>query len=332
MKKSVKTGLIGGTFAIILVAAGILAWYFGIKIPHDEAYQAYLEKVEEYNGSVQQFNSAVDLYNNKAKEVILIDDAFDAVIQNAQDLVDSGQEPYEGAKLTKLSNSIKDARNYKEPLPELRETMAVIQPDPSLEKEKKDTINAESEKLRNDMESIDKNSEVLLAQEAELMMPDYSEYIRELEENSKELEDSFSVQNQITAPTEEWVITRLGRVSDVANMAPVTEENDPNGHLNKPGGYTSTVYFGTSMLRTEELTGNALIDAGTIAGGAIETYRSVEDAQARCDYLAAFDGSIFASGSHVVLGTMLIRTSDDLKASQQETLTNEIINAMTSLE
>lgn len=67
----------------------------------------------------------------------------------------------------------------------------------------------------------------------------------------------------ITAPTEEWVITRLGRVADVANIAPVTEENDPNGNLNKPGGYTSTVYFGTALLGTQNLSGNPLIDEGT---------------------------------------------------------------------
>lgn len=130
-----------------------------------------------------------------------------------------------------------------------------------------------------------------------------------------------------------WVLTRLGRVSDVANMAPVTEENDPNGNLNKAGGYTSTVYFGTALLGTQNLTGNPLIDEGTDAGGAIETYRTVEEAEKRNSYLASFDGAgMFSSGSHMVLGTMVVRTSDDLKASQQETLTNAIVAAMTSLD
>ena len=121
-------------------------------------------------------------------------------------------------------------------------------------------------------------------------------------------------------------------MSDIANLAPVTEENDPNGKLNKPGGYTSTVYFGTPLLGTENLTGAPLIDEGTTAGGSVETYATVEDAKSRDAYLGGFDGSIFASGSHMVLGTMVVRTSDDLKASEQETLTNAIIAAMTSIE
>ena len=36
------------------------------------------------------------------------------------------------------------------------------------------------------------------------------------------------------------------------------------------------------------------------------------------DYLAAFDGGIFASGSHTVVGTVLVRTSNELTASQQK--------------
>lgn len=163
-----------------------------------------------------------------------------------------------------------------------------------------------------------------------LSIPDYSAFINTLTIQSKELEDSYAIQRQITAPTEEWVITRLGRVADVANIDPVTEENDPNGNLNKPGGYTSTVYFGTALLGTQNLSGNPLIDEGTDAGGAVETYRTAEEAETRNNYLASFDGAgMFSSGSHMVLGTMVIRTSDDLKASQQETLTNAIIAAMT---
>ena len=131
--------------------------------------------------------------------------------------------------------------------------------------------------------------------------------------------------NNIRKSDESFILSLLQEL-------PVTEENDPNGNLNKPGGYTSTVYFGTALLGTQNLSGNPLIDEGTDAGGAVETYRTAEEAETRNNYLASFDGAgMFSSGSHMVLGTMVIRTSDDLKASQQETLTNAIIAAMTSL-
>lgn len=35
--------------------------------------------------------------------------------------------------------------------------------------------------------------------------------------------------------------------------------------------------------------------------------------------LSGFDGSPFASGSHAVLGTVIVQTSDKLTASQQKT-------------
>ncbi|MBR1910491.1 MAG: EbhA, partial [Lachnospiraceae bacterium] len=162
--------------------------------------------------------------------------------------------------------------------------------------------------------------------------PDYSSYVSTIKAQEQDLEDSYAIQKQIMEPSEDWVIARLGRIDDVANIAPVTEEHDPNGQLNKAGGYTATVYFMTPLLGTENLTGYDLIEEGTSGGGAVEVYRTVEDAESRNDYLGTLDGGIFASGSHVVLGTMVLRTSDELKASQQETLTNAMIAAMIELD
>ena len=50
---------------------------------------------------------------------------------------------------------------------------------------------------------------------------------------------------------------------------------------------------------------DVLIDKGTDAGGAIEVYKNVEDAEKRRDYLATYDGTIFANGTHTVIGTRL---------------------------
>lgn len=216
--------------------------------------------------------------------------------------------------------------------PELMEIIPESPADPELEKAGKSDIEAASAALVSDDEKNNQLVQKATTEMESLSIPDYTDCLNTLAAQSKDLEDSCAIQKQITAPAEDWVITRLGQVSDIANIAPVTEEHDPNGNLNKPGGYTSTVYFGTSLLGTENLTGDALIEERTTAGGAVETYATEEDAQSRNSYLGGFDGSILASGSHTVLGTMLIRTSNDLKASQQETLTNAIVEAMTALE
>ena len=75
-----------------------------------------------------------------------------------------------------------------------------------------------------------------------------------------------------------------------------------------------------------------LIDKGTDAGGAIEVYSTVEDAEKRRDYLATYDGTIFANGTHTVIGTVLVRTSNELTASQQKELEQKVIEALTKLD
>ena len=329
MKK--KRIIIGVAMAVVVVIIGICAWYFGVKVPQEKSYQAYLALVQIYNDGVQKYNETINQYNDKAKEVIGANDSFEDVINMAQALIDCGDTPYEGTKITNLNNSVKDARNNKKPTPELKEVISTIQVDSNMEKASKLSIDVEIETLDAELATYTSDIAAINSDADAMVVPDYSSYIDILTAQSKELEDSYAIQKQILAPKEEWVITRLERVSDIANVAPVTEENDPNGNLNKAGGYTSTVYFSTSLLGTENLTGNALIEKGTDAGGAIETYKTVEDAEARNTYLAAFDGGILASGSHMVLGTMVVRTSNDLKASQQETLRNAIVAEMTSL-
>ena len=325
-RKRTMTAILAVALTVVVI---ICIWLFAIKIPRDMAYGNYLDQVEAYNEMAKVCNSAINHYNDLAKAVISANNSLNEEINSAQALVDSGQTPYEGSKITNLSNSIKDARNNKIADPELKVVVPTLTIDQKLEKANRRDIVKATDALVDSESKYKAIAQEARESEGKLVIPDYSDYISILKTQSEELEESYAITRQITAPSEEWVITRLGNVSDVANIAPVTEENDPNGNLNKAGGYTSTVYFGSGLLGKENLTGNALIDEGTSAGGAVETYKSVEDAESRNSYLGSLDGVGFLSpGSHIVLGTMVIRTSDDLKASQQETLTNAIINEM----
>lgn len=107
--------------------------------------------------------------------------------------------------------------------------------------------------------------------------------------------------------------------------------------MHKEGGYTATIYFESkkvnqSKVYTSGEYDDVLIDKGTDAGGAIEVYAKEEDAEKRQEYLATYDGTIFANGTHTVIGTVLVRTSNELTASQQKELEQKVIKALTKLE
>lgn len=138
----------------------------------------------------------------------------------------------------------------------------------------------------------------------------------------------------VIAPTEEFIIERLLTVPYIAKIAAATEDNDPNGQLGKQGGYIAQIFFSSPLVNPAYANKPDLdvIDAGTSSGGSIEVYATVADAEKRNRYLASFDGGALSSGSHTVVGTILVRTSSSLSASDQKKLEEEIITALTSKE
>src|SRR5699024_5528287 len=99
------------------------------------------------------------------------------------------------------------------------------------------------------------------------------------------------------------------------------------------GGYTATVYFASDLVDQSQVYGETIVDKGTEAGGAVEVYPTVEDATKRNEYLASFDGAGFlSSGSHSVVGTVVIRTSDQLTASQQKEIETNIYNSLIEIK
>ena len=127
----------------------------------------------------------------------------------------------------------------------------------------------------------------------------------------------------------------------------VTEDNDPNGNLNKQGGYTGAVYFRLKQVDKklkneaiknfgEEFVENGdwennydSCEAGTSAGGQIEIYPNKSDANKRNEYLSTLDGFL-SGGYHVVKDTLVIRVSDELTSTQQKEIANEIIELIST--
>lgn len=180
---------------------------------------------------------------------------------------------------------------------------------------------------------IARKAEEIVIQAAELKTVDFTADESLLQDAKASFEKSLRQYALVTNPSEAYVIACLKGIEHISALSAVTEDNDPNGNLNKPGGYTATVYYADDRINLDkEIYGNTVIEQGTDGGGAIEVYATVEDAEKRREYLATFDGTIFASGTHTVIGTVLVRTSNELKASQQKEMEDRIIEALTAVD
>lgn len=246
-----------------------------------------------HDTAVSEYNSSVEYVNGKNSEL-------DMVIDSAKNVINSGSNPYDIGTITNVEYAIAEAQNARREIPENVPSAT-------------DEIISKAKELKKDL--------------------DYSLVMTNIEENVIALENSIRQLEQITNPAESFVIERLKEIDGVEDLQAVTEDNDPNGNLNKAGGYTSTVYFTHSLVDKDspEVIGDTVVEKGTLGGGAIEVYANEDDANKRNDYLSEFDGTLFNSGSHVVIGTIVIRTSDLLTASQQNELTEQIKAKMIEL-
>lgn len=331
-KKSLKKRIIIITGVIALCIAAALVWYYSFKKPHEQAVANYSATVLDYNKKIPDYNNIVAQYNTASSTISDANKELDTVIETAQKIIDSGEKPYDESILVSVTEAISNAESLKIQIPEsvteLNE-LQVTQDDTSL---KTDELNSNNNKLIKNLENLDSEIKSLEDKTKKISVkPDYSKCILAIQNSQKELEDSIAIYKQIENPSEDFVKEKLSTVEQITDMAAVTEDNDPNGNLNKAGGYTSTVYFSVSLIDQSSILGDDVIDKGTLAGGSIEVYASVEDAEKRNTYLASLDGTILTSGSHIVLGTIVIRTSDELTASQQKELEKQIIESFTTL-
>ena len=238
-------------------------------------------------------------FNATVKEVEAKNTELTSAMNDAQKILDKKEAVYDNTTKEAFITALSDAKAAQRKIPDLPKKTA--------------DINAETKKL----------SEPL----------DYSSVINAISEKQTAYQNSVLQMKQITNPNEDFVIQRLKGIPNISGYQAVTEDHDPNGNLNKQGGYTSTVYFSTPLIDQSSVYGNDIVDKGTECGGAIEVYASEKDAEKRDSYLASFDGAgMLNSGSHKVLGTIVIRTSTKLTATQQNEFTNNITNKLLELQ
>ena len=245
----------------------------------------------------QAFITAIDNFNTAKNTVESENVKINTEISKAETLISGEELALDETLRPALETAVSETKAKKVTTPEMPDTV--------------DEINAETDKL---------------------IAVDYTDTLMKLNEAYAALDTSVQQYALVNNPSEGYVIECLGMVKQIVDISAVTEDNDPNGNLNKAGGYTAQIYFSSNLVNQEDVQGNTIIDKGTDCGGSIEVYSTPEDAQKREEYLSAFDGGILASGSHAVVGTVLVRTSDKLKASEQKEMEANIISALTTIK
>ncbi len=279
---------------------------------------------ENYNTIAAAFNDSIVEYNTAVEEIEKVNSELQDAIDEAQESINKGEEPFDETTLDQLKDSLSDAADAKVDVPELIDEYEMVTVDEE----------AKSSELEEFKEQTDADAVKIAAYEIEETpeVPDYTDAIDALSDAKKVYADSVQSLKQVTAPSDKFVIERLQSVKTITAIEAVTEDHDPNGQLNKQGGYIGCIYFTDSQVDHSNLYiedgKDGVIDVGTDGGGAVEVFKTVKEAENRDAYLATFDGGMFASGSHYVVGTCLIRTSDELSGTKQLELTDEITNAL----
>ncbi|PZO95117.1 EbhA [Streptococcus halichoeri] len=241
---------------------------------------------------------AVTDFNKAVQMVRTKNDSLKNDIAKAEKLIKTNQKPLDEKTLDNLKVAVATAKS------ELRKIPKVA--------DKTEAINKQTKMLNQPI--------------------DYSKVTQSLADSSSAYTTSVRQLTQITNSSQAFIEERLKEISTIMGVQSVTETNDPNGNLNKQGGYKASIYFTDNQV-TETVDGADIVAKGADAGGNIEVYKTSDEAKVRNIYLSAFDGQgMLNPGSHYVYGTLVIRTSRYLTASQQTALTNAIYNKLVEIK
>ena len=251
-----------------------------------------------FTGCSEEKKAAIANYESECARINSEYEILQQTISDSQAIIDAGEKPYDENTIPALETEIANAKAAIVDIPERKGNAEEIN----------SLVNNELKKIT------------------------YADVNERLNNAKTNLENSIKIMKQITNPPEAFIIERIKDIDGITGYAGVTEDNDPNGNLHKPGGYTSTVFFAYDKVEDpHNVLDGTIIDNGTEGGGSVEVYATEEDAVKREEYLASYDGSILATGSHKVVGTILVRTSNELTASQQKELESKIVANLTEL-
>lgn len=242
---------------------------------------------------------AVKSFNEVTAKIQKENSSLEETIKVSKELLSSKDKPLDENLTVELKNEVSTAEKKKQVIPKI--------------KKKTSDINKQVKSLKKPI--------------------NYSTEIKNLKDKNQKYSTSVKQLKQITNPSNTFVESRLKEIDTISEVQSATEDNDPNQGLNKQGSYTAAVYFSDNEV-TNPVAGADLVAKGTDAGGCVEVYKTAEDAKKRNDYLSAFDGlpTVINPGSHYVYGTVVIRVSASLTASQQNALTQKIYEKLIEIK
>ena len=296
------------------------------------------EAIEQYNSAVDDYNNAVDAYNEQAQEFNTLADTVNSTNSDFKTYLDSIKESgiydakaYDGSTIQNLQEEVANAGLIIVDDIESIDLVDHMEHEVFNDVETSD-IQSKTDTVIQATDVVNENTDNLLDKTSNVEIPDYSITQDSVQEKWNLANDSVAIQDQITNPSEDFVVSRLYYLpNDISALKAATEDHDPNNMLHKAGGYTSAVFFRSWLLDDSLFFEDDILDIGTDGGGCVEVFATEEEAQSRNTYLAAFDSTFLRPGSHTVLGTMVIRTSDELTATQQSNLEAKIIYVLTYL-
>ena len=308
----------------------------------DEEQNNYIIKCSEYNHYVDQYNLIVNNVNRFIEET----SKFSAV-SNSEKLSykEHIKEDYskfvsENSDYDKLEKEMQDILKSTITLNEKYHMLCksiyenTLQNYNELAQKYNNAVNASSIDFITDMpkkvesiESIDYDKF-----DIEEIPDEILKNLSEIQNKIDTLTANYVIIKQITAPNDNWVLERLGKIEDITEKDAVKSFKDPGGLLGKEGGYIGCIYFALKEVDQSSFGNKSIVAKGTDAGGAIEIYPNLQDAKNRCEYLSQFDGTLLYSGSYAIVGTMVIRISYKLSDEEQIKITDSIIKELTSIQ
>ena len=306
-----------------------------------ENQRNYSIKCSEYNNAVDEYNSQIDLINRFIGDVQTYDTITETKSLSKKQYIQEDFSKFisDGANFEAIATDIQSIESNTQILKEKYRNLCYSVYDNAVDyynelvKEYNDSITKASVDYILDFpQKID----FLYAANLETLSDsDLSKTVLDnvLHINSKcdEISAYYMVIHQITAPEDKWIIERLKKIDMITEIDSVSYIKDPGGLLGKEGGYIGCVYFAVDSIDQSVYGKKTIVAKGTDAGGSVEVYASLEDVKKRCEYLSQFDDTLLYSGSYVIVGTVVIRTSYRLSDQEQIDLTNLIVESLTEL-
>lgn len=323
-KKTIsKKTIIITSVVVVALVVGVLATYFSyIKTEHENAIATYSKSVQEYTLALSNFDAKCERFES-------VNIRLENEITELQDIITYGGKPYDKDTIVLANDAINQGKVALQEVPVLDFEREIKQVDDFFFLQ----INGVKEQEVIVKERTEKINKLI----AETIVPDYTEETSVIDVAQINLENSIRQLEQVTAPSESFVLGRIMEIKDEAGMVDVialTEDTDPENLIGKNGWYTSKIIFRHKDVSHYGLDNGlkTLAEIGNPAGGCIETYTTVEDAERRNQELTEMEGTVRSPGAHFVCGTMVVRVSEDMKTSTQKILLEMIVDALLRLD